>query len=307
MTNAHIEPAYLDAEYDPPDCPAWARERTPDRLVRFQGKRGLPAPWCSRPGPLGERVAGVDRWQANHFIVHRPETADELYSTYTPLDAAYERGTLPACERVVTAMPPTNSATACAMALLTGPLAELLPHPESPPLGPACAADRGLADDDALLATGCGFCNEQARLFIRFCQIAGLPARMIYLFYSDGQTGHTIAEFHADGRWAMADVSTFTVFPGEDGRLLSAAEAHDPAHADAVARTYADHRDRLLSWSDEALVGGQFKHVADARERRSLIAERAAVHRQRLEANTFSRLSKRLGSFGVLNYPLPSR
>jgi hypothetical protein len=35
-------------------------------------------------------------------------------------------------------------------------------------------------DDEALLASGCGWRNEQARVFIRLCQVNGIPARMLH-------------------------------------------------------------------------------------------------------------------------------
>jgi len=51
---------------------------------------------------------------------------------------------------------------------------------------------------------------------------------LIFLFYSNPPSGHVIAEFHADGRWCMADASYLCVFPDADGRLMSAAECHGP-------------------------------------------------------------------------------
>ena len=76
-------------------------------------------------------------------------------------------------------------------------------------------------DDETLFASGSLWCNEQARVYIRLCQIAGIPARMIYLFYSDGNSGHVVAEFFADGHWCMADSTWICVFPDDNGRLLS--------------------------------------------------------------------------------------
>jgi len=108
------------------------------------------------------------------------------------------------------------------MALLTRAMPALLRHPGIPPLGRPVPPDRNL-DDEALLESGSGWCNEQARVFIRLCQVMGIPARMIHLF---GQN-HTIAEFYAEDRWIMADTSYFFAVPGKDGTWLSAAACHD--------------------------------------------------------------------------------
>ena len=64
-----------------------------------------------------------------------------------------------------------------------------------------------------LLKSGAGWCNEQAHVFVRLCQVADIPAHMVFLFYADNRSGHVVAEFHADGRWAMADTSWLCVFP----------------------------------------------------------------------------------------------
>ena len=216
-------------------CPAWAKDSLPAEMLPYLGKFGLPEPFPQRAGPLGKGVAGIDRWQANRFIVYRAETAKFLYGDYTPLRVEYRPGSLPSYERLVQEY--TRGKTGQrdkALALLTRAMAERFPHPTMPPLGPHCRADRGLLDEE-LLKSGCGFCNEQARVFARLCQVAGIPARLVYLFYADQRTGHTICEIHVDGRWAMADASWFCVFPAADGHWLSAAECHAEG-ADSAAR-----------------------------------------------------------------------
>lgn len=64
-------------EYDPPTCPEWARVPVPEWVKPFQGKNGMPEPWHSKRGSMcGGAVAGIDRYQANLFVVYRPETAN---------------------------------------------------------------------------------------------------------------------------------------------------------------------------------------------------------------------------------------
>jgi len=275
-------------DFDPPDCPAWAKQNLPDWIKPFVGKNGLSAKWRPR-AMLGSSVKGIDRYQANQFIYFRPETAAFLYADYTPLAVNYRPGTLPAYEKIAakhTAGLKTGSGKA--LALLRA-MPQFFRHPTMPPCGPPVRADRNLDDaDGALLATGCGWCNEQARVFIRLCQVSGIPARLIHLF---GQN-HTVAEFHADGRWALADASNFFVAPGTDGLLLSVAQCHDGG-AGQRAYAVAKHRriQEMLAMSDEELG----------------FANPAQVRKWRDENAGFSveELAAREVGFGVINYPLP--
>ncbi len=52
---------------------------------RWFSGAGPPEPLHSQPDPIGVGTWGVDYWQADNFIVYRPETADDLYKEYTPV------------------------------------------------------------------------------------------------------------------------------------------------------------------------------------------------------------------------------
>src|SRR5262245_14588001 len=45
-------------DFDPLDCPSWAKERHPAWVLPFVGKNGLPAKWQPR-GPLATSVKGL--------------------------------------------------------------------------------------------------------------------------------------------------------------------------------------------------------------------------------------------------------
>lgn len=273
------------------EAPAWAQQRLPDWLKpSLLGKHGLPEPWCSRPGPLAVDVGGIDRWQANHFIVYRHETAKFLYGEYTPTKVAYRKGLFPALERIVAHYTTADqSDRQKAITLLTKAMPQHLLHPTVPPMGPMVPTNRVL-DDEALLASGCAWCNEQARVYIRLCQIAEIPARMIFLFYSDGKMGHVVAEFYADGHWCLADSSWICVFADERGRLLSAAELHLPKAKPLVERVY------MARWTEI------LKHSRDPRE-----SELATKGPEAIRNRFGPSKADQFGCFGVLNYPLPPR
>jgi hypothetical protein len=290
------------SDEDLPDCPAWAKVATPEWVTPFMGKRGLGEPFVSSPKVLGKSVAGIDRWQANHFVVYRAETKKYLYEEYTPTKVGYVKGSMPGYERVIEKYTKGISGDReRAVALLVRAMPAEMRHPTMAPLGPGCRADRNLLDEP-LLSSGTGFCNEQARVFVRLCQAADIPARLVFLFYADKRTGHTIAEFHADGKWCMADASWFCVFPGADGKLMSAAECHDPANGKWVAKAYRERFDRIVALDDEALVG---LHVKASADREKQVADRAARIRKEFAEKTEAYLATHLWQFGVVNYPLP--
>lgn len=279
-------------EYNPPDAPAWCRQKLLDWVKPHVGKNGLPAEWRNRPGPLGDAVEGVDRYQANHFVVYGPPTAKYVYGEYTPLKLNYRKGSLPTYEAAVakyTAGCATD--TDKAVALLTRAMADLTKHPTMPPCGAGVSPSRGL-EDEPLLASGLAWCNEQARIYVRLCQVAGIPARIVHLFYSDKRTGHTIAEFHADGRWAMADATWLCVFPGPDGKLLSAEQCHDAADGQLRAgAAYHKRFQELAKLPDNVLY--------------PRTPAEAAKFRNGTAAKTAKQLADQLFLFAVINNPLP--
>ncbi len=210
-----------------PLTPEWAYVPTPEWVRPFQGKNGMPH-WTSvyqQPGSTcGGAVGGIDLYHANFYIVYRPETADYIYSEYTPADAGYVPGTLPLFERVAARyVTPEMTAEQILEALLKQALPSEFRHGGTPPyLGSRAAADRALLDEE-LLATGGGWCNEQARILIRLGQVMGLQGRIVHL----GGQSHTTAEMLVGERWVLVDVSYYAIARDDTGNLLSAADCHD--------------------------------------------------------------------------------
>ena len=300
------ETDYLTAEQiQEQETPVWAQVKAPDGCRPFLGRKGLPEPFHSKQTPLGPKVLGVERWQANHFIVHRPETAGVLYGSYTPTTVDYRPGTLPAFEALAAEY--TSGLIGneeIAAAFVTRVLPERLPHATVPPVGAYCRTDRGL-HDEALLATGSAYCSGQALAFIRLCQVRGIAARLVFLFYSDRQTGHTTAEFWTGSKWAMVDVSWYTLFPGPDGKLMSAADCHgDAAQRLCLAVAYQTRMRQIVAMSDEALCGRAFP--SDTPDRAAAVRAKAAELRDYVRVRMpLDHLADHLWEFGILNYPLP--
>ena len=272
--------------YNPPNCPEWVKENLPDFIEKFRGRNGMPSPYIERKYAIGMDVSGIDRYHANQFIVYRRETAEYLYSEYTALKVQYIKGTLPSYERLAAKVIEGCSETEKAQALLFKGVMNYMRNPCVPPLGKDVKTDRNL-DDEALLASGSGWCNEQTRVFIRLCQVSNIPARIIQLFYSDTTTGHCVPEFYADGRWCMADATWFCVFPGADGKLLSAAQCHDKGEGQKYCGIAYHKRFKVL-----IKLADDLKVVSRDRSVWALPPEQ---------------LANRMNCFGVINYPLKQK
>ncbi len=286
-------------EYDgSPHTPEWARVPVPERFRPFQGKNGLPH-WANsyqNPGSTcGGAVAGIDLYHANFYIVYRPETADFIYNEYTPADAGYKKGTLPRFEQLVKKYTePGMTDTEKAIALLKKALPAEFRHSGTPPYyGSRIPPDRALMDED-LLASGGGWCNEQARVFIRLCQVAGMQGRIVHL----GGQSHTTAEFYADGQWVLVDVSYYAVSRDERGNLLSAAEGHDRGTGQlGWARSLQRSVSRSLKMSAEEANSDPEQWE----NRRKSLYNRFVSENSVLERAANDRFY-----FSVINTPLPS-
>ncbi len=241
-----------------------------------------------------EDVAGIDRYHAYSSVPYCEETAKYLYEQYTPTILDYKKGTLPAYEKLVQKhVSSLKSDRENAVHLLSQVLPIVAKHPTIPPCGGFIPGDRALTDEE-LLASGNAWCNEQSRVFVRLCQVAGIPARMIFLNYSErsaqesGLPSHVISEFYAEGRWSLADPTFSVLFPHPDGHLMSAAECHDGGKGQTLAQQHYEKRLREINKSEDKDFG-----CDPVNNRMSL---------QKLIHVVFYQLDR----FQVMNYPLPN-
>lgn len=278
-------------DFDPPDCPTWAKESLPDHMLPYRGRNGMPDVYRQRTYPLAMTVRGIDRYHANQFVNYRPETADYLYSTYTPLVVSYQRGTLPSIEALSADYTrDCRTPREIVLALLHRAM-QHFKHPDGPPCGSWVPGDRNL-DDEALLATGSGWCNEQARVFVRLCQVNQIPARLVHTFYADNKSGHCIVECHVENRWCMVDPTWLCVFPDSSGHWLSAAECHDRGAGQLhCGQAYFHRFAQLVRLSDEQM---NFTPIT-----------KAARWREEMSQHTPRSLADKMNVFSIINYPLP--
>lgn len=140
--------------------------------------------------------AGVDVQLIDNYLMLTAQTRDYIYSNFTPKETMYKKGSRPFLEQVVNkCIRPEMSDREKALSLMR-----------------RCRdnRDHGLAKPDLfyggteeeLLKRGAIMCNEIARVYACFCQIAGLPCRL----FASHLTGHMMNEVCVDGKWWWVDV-----------------------------------------------------------------------------------------------------
>jgi len=83
--------------------------------------------------------------------------------------------------------------------------------------------------EEEVLRKGWHMCNEITRVLVFLCQIAGLPARTVFLFTDllTGLGGHAVTEIFFDGKWNMVENNFGVMFLMDDGYFASAVELRD--------------------------------------------------------------------------------
>ena len=160
----------------------------------------------------------VDRLLADEMIRLCPETAEYLYSGYTPTRIYYKKGMRPVLEEYVEKVTPgSNSSEEAvqAITLFTSGLQVNAPADLD-------SVQFGGTEED-IIARGSDFCTDIARVGCVLYQVAGFPCRIVYLF-NTGQaySGHVIIEAYRTGAWGAIDPLTNVVYYHPDGKPASA-------------------------------------------------------------------------------------
>jgi hypothetical protein len=188
-------------------------------------------------------VRGIDRLISFATIRLAPETKDYLYGKFTEREVMYRQGSRPVLEDIVKRLPGDEDCSAAEwlLRILKWTVSEIK-HPnlvagedyESLPTG------RNLSEE-AIIASGWGWCNEQARVVVALCQVAGSPARMCSLWHRDPQRGgHMACEVYVDGKWRFVDASMGLIVRLPEGGASAWEISTDPEVRRAAARAYRD-------------------------------------------------------------------
>ena len=173
----------------------------------------------------------VDSVLFDEMIKLMPETADFLYTGYTPLDIKFQKGTRPYLEKIVKSSIGNSDPTTIAKDLMNfcSNIPNNFPDPEKSTNSGFWTTDTVLfgGTEEELIKRGTDICTELSRVLCVLAQIAGLPARLIYLFDLNRKNwGHGVTEIFLQtsesSNWAVFDATSNVCYPMEGGRFASA-------------------------------------------------------------------------------------
>lgn len=162
-------------------------------------------------------VRGIDREQTLGMVRLCPETEEFLYGGYSPVRIRYRKGMRVGLEEIAEGFEGSaRERVARAMEWVGATVQHAHFIGEVPP-------DRAFSEEK-LIASGCGWCNEQVRVFIALCEVMEIPGRLCFLFHKNNHTAHTAAEVYLNGKWAFCDVTYGVRVELPDGTLAEARE-----------------------------------------------------------------------------------
>jgi len=179
----------------------------------------------------------VDAVFFNEMVLLCEETADYLYSEYTPLAVSYIPQSRSLLEKIVMQVTKgKNSDKTKLLALMNyvRDISEMHPLPEEirktvskegKPVESTLIFYGGTEEE--LIKKGGSMCNELARVLIILCQIAGIPSRYVGHICSFQQdlsipypSGHGVVEAYIDDKWVYMDIRG-QHFYKDDGNFAS--------------------------------------------------------------------------------------
>lgn len=195
------------------------------------------------------RPGTVDAVFFDQAMVLHEQTAEYLYSKFTPVPQTYIKGSRPFLEKVVRQVTAgQTSELGKALALLDWVRDLSVTYGAGPaPGGGFSDIFHGGAEEE-VIRKGSDMCNEMSRVLGILAQIAGLASRyvghMTPIDYDDSTsgTGHGVNEIFIDGCWAYFDIRG-RYFIKADGTLASAWDLlQDPGLYDRQSPEVLAHR-----------------------------------------------------------------
>ena len=215
-------------------------------------------------------VKGLDLQQSMSATLLCDATVSALYGPdFSPTQVRYLPGSRPELEKIAAGLDGSSTRERVVAALRW-----VIAHVLHPYFAGDTAKDRALTEE-AIIASGLGWCNEQARVFIALCEVMGVPGRMCFLSHKNSLCGHATTEIFVDGKWAWFD-PTFGVYVSlPDGTLATSAELSGPyrelAHAafrpvlEACAAQYLPFVENEPGWKSQDRLtpdaGGDLLHT----------------------------------------------
>ena len=163
----------------------------------------------------------VDRVLLDRMVGLCGETIPFLYSGFTLAETGYLEGSRPVLEEAAaraTDGAASDEERVAALARFTAGLGRKV-------AGLSLDDTRMGGTEEDVLARGSDWCTDVARVACALYQVAGLPARIVYLVdLRKAYSGHVINEVFRQGVWGAVDTSTGVVYRSPAGRPLSVKE-----------------------------------------------------------------------------------
>jgi len=162
-------------------------------------------------------AGSVDRVLMEEMIRLTPETAGYLYSDHTPTVMSHEIGSRPILENIIGKMNRNHGsgeALVGEIVKFTSRLQEMcVDDPEKFEVG---------GTEEYIIEHGSDWCTDVARVGCALFQVAGFPARLVYLANTGkAYSGHVIVEVFRAGAWGAVDTSTDVVYYCKAGKPVS--------------------------------------------------------------------------------------
>ena len=226
----------------------------------------------------------VDRVLVARMIRICLETAEYLYTAYTPIEVKYQKGSRPELERYV-----NDAVTGCKsdedrIRNIASFCSRLSIKVENQPLDDIIFG----GTEEEIIQRGSDFCTDIARVGCTLCQVAGIPARIVFLAdTAQAYSGHVLIEAYRNEFWGTVDTSTNVIYQHPDGKSATTwdlmnnprlIEAHQRSNAiytnagqfrstaisnyfiwkkyDYTVSTLNDYYLSILEMSDKGWIGG---------------------------------------------------
>jgi hypothetical protein len=159
----------------------------------------------------------IDRILMDNMVRLCSETADYLYGEYTPTRSLYQKGLRPELEQYVEAVVlgcHSEEERIESIARFTQSLQEKASTDlDSMQVG---------GTEEEIISRCSDWCADVGRVGCAFCQVVGLPARMVYLVNTGkAYSGHAIIEVYRAGVWGAVDPLTNVIYRQPRGRPAS--------------------------------------------------------------------------------------
>lgn len=208
-------------------------------------------------------VAGIDLEQSLNYLRLAELGETFLYQNYTASRLPYVKGSRPKLEALAdkaigSATRPMEKVQQLATFVAEQVVwAGIYAHRTGKPT----PADRGL-DEERLVRSGYGWCNEQARVLCALTQVIGIPSRLVFAANLRKKYGHVVTEVMLPQGWMMIDQSFGFLFQINGKPVRASQVYHNAQSRRHFEPIYFELCDQLITEIGQDIISRDFKMAA---------------------------------------------